>query len=216
MDRSPGLSPPSLPSGTEPNERPGTPRKRSLQDVENGVQGHEGENQENTDPGDAKGSLEGVGDVRKGEGEGEEGGSGVRVEIPLSSILAPNTAMDASMTTTANENRNASANANANNGNATPAAKRRKVSPTSKEAKQQEKEAKERQKAEDKAKKDEEKKKRDVEREEEKKRREEKKRIKDEERAVKEEEKKKKDEEKSKKERVGLFTDVGSQGMLTG
>ncbi|KAB8265529.1 chromatin assembly factor 1 subunit A-domain-containing protein [Aspergillus pseudonomiae] len=109
----------------------------------------------------------------------------------------------------------------------TPAAKKRKLSPASKEAKQQEKEAKqleketkERQRLEEKAKKEEEKrvkeeekKKRDAEREEERKRKEEKKKAKEEEKAAKEEERKKKEaakeeekrakeEEKKKKERA--------------
>lgn len=110
-----------------------------------------------------------------------------------------------------------------------PAAKKRKLSPASKEAKQQEKEAKqqekeakqqekeakERQRLEEKAKKEEEKrvkeeekKKRDAEREEERKRKEEKKKAKEEERAAKEEEKRKKEaakeEEKRKKEEEKL------------
>lgn len=106
----------------------------------------------------------------------------------------------------------------------TPAAKKRKLSPASQDAKQQEKEARERQKLEEKAKKEEEKrlkaeekKKRDEEREEEKRLkeeekkkreagREEKKKAKDEEKAAKEaakeEEKKRKEEERLKKERV--------------
>ncbi|EPS34561.1 hypothetical protein PDE_09525 [Penicillium oxalicum 114-2] len=105
-----------------------------------------------------------------------------------------------------------------------PASKKRKLSPSSLDAKQQEKEARERQKLEEKAKKDEEKrikaeekKKREEEREEErrlkeeerKKReaeREEKRKAKDEEKAAKEaakeEEKKRKEEEKLKKERA--------------
>ncbi|RAH73702.1 putative chromatin assembly factor 1 subunit A [Aspergillus aculeatinus CBS 121060] len=111
-----------------------------------------------------------------------------------------------------------------------PAAKKRKLSPTSKETKQQEKEAKERQKQqekarkveekevkerqriEEKAKKDEEKRKREAEREEEKRakeeerkkrdaEKEEKRKVKEEEKAAKEEEKRKKEEEKSRKER---------------
>ncbi|PLB51873.1 hypothetical protein P170DRAFT_422817 [Aspergillus steynii IBT 23096] len=104
----------------------------------------------------------------------------------------------------------------------TPAPKKRKLSPASKEAKQQEKEAKERQKQEEKTKKEEEKakkeeekrakeeekKKRDAEREEERKRKEEKRKAKEEEKAVKEEEKRKKEaakeEEKRKKEEEKL------------
>ncbi|RDW93144.1 putative chromatin assembly factor 1 subunit A [Aspergillus mulundensis] len=93
----------------------------------------------------------------------------------------------------------------------TPPAKKRKLSPAEKEAKQQEKEAKERQKIEEKARKDEErakkeeeKRKRDAEKEEERKKREEKKRAKDEEKAAREEEKRKKDEEKLKKERAQM------------
>ncbi|KAI9373792.1 chromatin assembly factor 1 subunit A-domain-containing protein [Aspergillus egyptiacus] len=96
-----------------------------------------------------------------------------------------------------------------------PAAKKRKLSPASREAKQQEKEAKERQrleekakKDEEKAKKDEEKRKRDAEKEEERKKREEKKKAKEEEKAAreaaKEEEKRKKEEEKRKKEEEKL------------
>ena len=106
----------------------------------------------------------------------------------------------------------------------TPATKKRKLSPASQDAKQQEKEARERQRLEEKAKKEEEKrlkteekKKRDEEREEEKRlkeeekkkreaEREEKKKAKDEERAAKEaakeEEKRRKEEERLKKERV--------------
>ncbi|KAJ5280260.1 hypothetical protein N7478_005632 [Penicillium angulare] len=91
------------------------------------------------------------------------------------------------------------------------AAKKRKLSPNSKDFKQQEKELKERQRLEEKAKKDEEKKKRDAEREEEKRlkeeekkkreaEREEKKKAKEEERKAKEEEKKAKEEEKKAKE----------------
>ncbi|KKK22752.1 hypothetical protein ARAM_007215 [Aspergillus rambellii] len=101
-----------------------------------------------------------------------------------------------------------------------PAAKKRKVSPASREARQQEKEAKEKLKLEERAKKDEEKKakeeekrKRDAEKEEEKKKREagkeeerkrkeEKRKVKEEEKAAKEEEKRKKEEEKMKKERA--------------
>lgn len=109
-----------------------------------------------------------------------------------------------------------------------PAAKKRKLSPASQQAKQQEKEEKERQKAEEKHKKEEdkrlkeeekkaakeeekrlkeeEKKKREAEREEEKKQREEKKKAKEEEKAAKEaakeEEKRRKEEEKQKKEKV--------------
>ncbi|OKP00979.1 Chromatin assembly factor 1 subunit rlf2 [Penicillium subrubescens] len=108
----------------------------------------------------------------------------------------------------------------------TPAGKKRKLSPASQDAKQQEKEARERQKLEEKAKKEEEKrikaeekKKRDEEREEEKRlkeeekkkreaEREEKRKAKDEEKAAKEaakeEEKKRKEEEKLKKERAQL------------
>ncbi|OGM43553.1 chromatin assembly factor 1 subunit A [Aspergillus bombycis] len=107
-------------------------------------------------------------------------------------------------------------------GTDTPATKKRKLSPASKEARQQEKEAKqqekevkERQRLEEKAKKEEEKrvkeeekKKRDAEREEERKRKEEKKKAKEEEKAVKEEEKRKKEaakeEEKRKKEEEKL------------
>ncbi|KAL4949112.1 chromatin assembly factor 1 subunit A-domain-containing protein [Aspergillus filifer] len=99
-----------------------------------------------------------------------------------------------------------------------PAAKKRKLTPAEKEAKQQEKEAKERQKAEEKARKDEEKarkeeekarkeeekKKKEAEKEEERKKREEKKKAKDEEKAAKEEGKRKKDEEKLKKERAQM------------
>ncbi|KAE8416385.1 chromatin assembly factor 1 subunit A-domain-containing protein [Aspergillus pseudocaelatus] len=110
-----------------------------------------------------------------------------------------------------------------------PATKKRKLSPASKDAKQQEKEAKqqekeakqqekdakERQRLEEKAKKEEEKrvkeeekKKRDVEREEERKRKEEKRKAKEEEKAAKEEEKRKKEaakeEEKRKKEEEKL------------
>ncbi|EAW14734.1 putative chromatin assembly factor 1 subunit A [Aspergillus clavatus NRRL 1] len=105
----------------------------------------------------------------------------------------------------------------------TPPVKKRKLSPASKEAKQQEKaakqqekeakqqekEAKERQRLEEKAKKEEEKrikeeekKKREAEREEERKRRDEKKKLKEEEKAAKDEEKRKKEEEKLKKERA--------------
>ncbi|KAL4886309.1 chromatin assembly factor 1 subunit A-domain-containing protein [Aspergillus karnatakaensis] len=91
----------------------------------------------------------------------------------------------------------------------TPAAKKRKLTPAEKEAKQQEKEAKERQKQEEKTKKDEEKakkeeekRKKDAEKEEERKKKEEKKKAKDEEKAAKEEERRKKEEEKTKKERA--------------
>lgn len=108
-----------------------------------------------------------------------------------------------------------------------PAAKKRKLSLASQQAKQQEKEVKERQRVEEKLKKEEEKKKRDAareeekrlkeeekrkreaEREEERKQREEKKKAKEEERAVKEaakeEEKRRKEEEKMKKERVSAI-----------
>ncbi|KAL4913099.1 chromatin assembly factor 1 subunit A-domain-containing protein [Aspergillus aurantiobrunneus] len=104
-----------------------------------------------------------------------------------------------------------------NGGAGSPSAtKKRKLSPASREAKQQEKEAKERQRLEDKARKEEEKakkeeekakreeekRKRDAEKEEERKKREEKKKAKDEEKAAREEEKRKKDEEKLKKERA--------------
>ncbi|KAL6237612.1 chromatin assembly factor 1 subunit A-domain-containing protein [Aspergillus navahoensis] len=92
-----------------------------------------------------------------------------------------------------------------------PAAKKRKLSPAEREAKQQEKEARERQKLEEKARKDEErarreeeKRKRDAEKEEERKRREEKKKAKDEERAAREEEKRRKDEERLKKEKAQM------------
>lgn len=106
----------------------------------------------------------------------------------------------------------------------TPAAKKRKLSPASQQAKQQEKEAKERErlqekqrKEEEKRMKEEEKKKREAAREEEKRlkeeerkkreaEREEKRKAKEEEKAakeaVKEEEKRRKEEEKLKKERV--------------
>ncbi|KAJ5665272.1 uncharacterized protein N7477_007720 [Penicillium maclennaniae] len=102
----------------------------------------------------------------------------------------------------------------------TPAAKKRKLSPASQQAKQQEKEQKERQKAEEKHKKEEdkrlkgeEKKKREAAKEEEKrlkeeekKKREEKKKAKEEEKAAKEaakeEEKRRKEEEKQKKEKA--------------
>ncbi|KAL4788471.1 chromatin assembly factor 1 subunit A-domain-containing protein [Aspergillus varians] len=90
-----------------------------------------------------------------------------------------------------------------------PTAKKRKLSPTSREAKQQEKEARERQRLEEKAKREEEKAKReeekrrrDAEKEEERKKRDEKKKAKDEEKAAREEEKRKRDEEKLKKERA--------------
>lgn len=97
----------------------------------------------------------------------------------------------------------------------TPATKKRKLSPASQQAKQQEKEEKERQKAEERHKKEEEKrlkeeekKKREAEREEEKKKREEKKKAKEEEKAAKEaakeEEKRRKEEEKQKKEKVHI------------
>ncbi|KAL3434967.1 chromatin assembly factor 1 subunit A-domain-containing protein [Aspergillus tetrazonus] len=91
------------------------------------------------------------------------------------------------------------------------AAKKRKLSPAEREAKQQEKEAKERQKLEEKARKDEErakkeeeKRKREAEKEEERKKREEKRKARDEERAAREEEKRRKDEEKLKKERAQM------------
>lgn len=101
---------------------------------------------------------------------------------------------------------------------ASPAAKKRKLSPASKEAKQQEKEAKERQKLgekakkeeekarkeEEKAKKEEEKRKREAEKEEEKRAKEEEKKKreaeKEEERKKKEEKRKAKEEEKAAKE----------------
>ncbi|THC94349.1 hypothetical protein EYZ11_006188 [Aspergillus tanneri] len=97
----------------------------------------------------------------------------------------------------------------------TPAAKRRKLSPASKEARQQEKEERERQKLEERAKKEEEKrikeeekKKREVERDEERKRKEEKRKAKEEEKAVKEEEKRKreaaKEEDRRKREKEKL------------
>ncbi|KAL2825928.1 chromatin assembly factor 1 subunit A-domain-containing protein [Aspergillus cavernicola] len=97
-----------------------------------------------------------------------------------------------------------------------PATKKRKLSPTSRDAKQQDKEAKERQKLEEKtkkdeekakkeeekAKKDEEKRQRDAEKEEERKKREEKKKAKEEEKVAKDEEKRKKEEERLKKARA--------------
>ncbi|GLA72868.1 hypothetical protein AtubIFM55763_003762 [Aspergillus tubingensis] len=90
-----------------------------------------------------------------------------------------------------------------------PAAKKRKLSPASKEAKQQEKEAKERQKLEEKAKKEEEKAKKEEEKakkEEEKRKREaekeEEKRVKEEEKRAKEEEKKKREAEKEEKRKA--------------
>ncbi|KAL1970851.1 hypothetical protein VTN77DRAFT_2685 [Rasamsonia byssochlamydoides] len=93
-------------------------------------------------------------------------------------------------------------------GSANNPAKKRKLSPASKEAKRLEKEEKERLKLEEKAKKEEErrikeeeKKKREAEREEERRKREEKRKQKEEERIAKEEEKRKKEEEKLKKER---------------
>ncbi|KAK1141188.1 chromatin assembly factor-I (CAF-I) p90 subunit [Aspergillus melleus] len=130
---------------------------------------------------------------------------------------------------TGEQYKHSDADADATGEPGTPAAKKRKLSPGSKEAKQQEKgakqqekeakqqekEAKERQKQEEKAKreeekrvKEEEKKKRDAEREEERKRKEEKRKAKEEEKAVKEEEKRKKEaakeEEKRKKEEEKL------------
>lgn len=102
----------------------------------------------------------------------------------------------------------------------TPAPKKRKLSPASQQAKQQEKEAKERErlhekqrKEEERRLKEEEKKKREAAREEEKRlkeeerkkreaEREEKRKAKEEDKAAKEEEKRRKEEEKLKKERV--------------
>lgn len=117
----------------------------------------------------------------------------------------------------------------------TPASKKRKLSPASLDAKQQEKETRERQKLEEKAKKEEEKrvkaeekKKRDEEREEEKRlkeeekkkreaEREEKRKAKDEEKAAKEaakeEEKKRREEEKLKKERVCPAERLNTSGI---
>ncbi|KAL4894572.1 chromatin assembly factor 1 subunit A-domain-containing protein [Aspergillus ambiguus] len=102
---------------------------------------------------------------------------------------------------------------------ATPASKKRKLSPVSREAKQAEKEAREKARQEERAKKEEEKrvkeeekKKREAEREEERKKREaereEKRKVREEEKAAKEEEKRKreiaKEEEKRKKEEERL------------
>lgn len=226
MDTSPGLphqpqqtlstSTSTSPVPAGPGSPSPSPRKRSLQDHD-----PNGDNQENNEPSTTRKTSAEMADADKPATPTTEEPpkeperlSNVRVEIPLSSIPTPNTNSEQGLPPSTPQH---STSANA------PAAKKRKLSPSSKEAKQQEKEAKERQrneervkkeeekakKEEEKAKKEEEKKKKEAEREEEKKKRdaekEEKKRVKDEERAVKEEEKRKREEEKSKKERVCLF-----------
>lgn len=218
MDTSPAQSAQSQPQTLPPAL--GTPRKRSLNEIEmEGRGGSAAENQENSDP--SGGGQDGSKDRVDNAGANASAAAGtmetaVRVEIPLGSIPPPN----------ANTEQQGDAHTNTTgdvDGNAgTPASKKRKLSPASKEAKQQEKEAKDRQRAEEKAKKEEdkakreeerkvkeeEKKKREADREEEKRKREaekeEKKRAKDEERAAREEERRKKGEEKSKKEKVCL------------
>ncbi|KAI9933304.1 hypothetical protein AWENTII_002660 [Aspergillus wentii] len=246
MDTSPGLSP--IPQQSFPTSPAGS-RKRSIQDLDDSttsefkkpsIPSHP-ENQENNAP---VSNIEPTSDTptqstppkpltETNDGKPAEVAVEIRVpnqesgskqesnptaagsaESALTAIPNPNTTMD-----------NNSSSTGQPPGSSTPAAKKRKLSPASKEAKQQEKEAKqqekeakERQKQEDKVKKEEEKakkeeekrvkeeekKKRDVEREEERKRKEEKKKVKEEEKAAKEEEKRKKDEEKSKKERAQM------------
>lgn len=216
MDTSPAQSTQSQPQTLSPAL--GTPRKRSLNEIEmEGRSGSAAENQENSDP--SGGGQDGGKDNVENAGASAAAGTmetAVRVEIPLGSIPPPN----------ANTEQQGDAHTNTTGdvkGDAgTPASKKRKLSPASKEAKQQEKEAKDRQRTEEKAKKEEdkakreeerkvkeeEKKKREADREEEKRKREaereEKKRAKDEERAAREEERRKKEEEKSKKEKVCL------------
>lgn len=223
MDTSPGLPHPkpqqTAPAPAAPGSSSPSPRKRSLQDPN-------GDNQENNEPSTTrKDSVEMEDADQPATSPTEEPSAEpermVRVEIPLSSIPTPNTNAE-QVPPPSTPQHSSTANV--------PAAKKRKLSPSSKEAKQQEKEARDRQRAEEKVKKEEEKakkeeekakreeekkvkeeekKRKEVEREEEKKKRdaekEEKKRVKDEERAVKEEEKRKREEEKSKKERVCFF-----------
>lgn len=233
MDTSPGLPHPqpqqslSTSTSTSPAPAPAapgspspSPRKRSLQDPN-------GDNQENNEPTTTSRDSVEMDDAADkpaattAEEPPAEPERTVRVEIPLSSIPTPNTNAE-QVPPPSTPQHSTTANV--------PTAKKRKLSPSSKEAKQQEKEARDRQRAEEKVKKEEErakkeeekakkeeekkvkeeeKKRKEVEREEEKKKRdaekEEKKRVKDEERAVKEEEKRKRDEEKSKKERVCFF-----------
>ncbi|KAI9040222.1 putative chromatin assembly factor 1 subunit A [Aspergillus affinis] len=187
-------------------------RKRSVQDMDDSRSSnpdekmtpsnpHDTENQENTAP------LTTAGDVESANA------------MTATAATSTSTSTVSVLVTNTEEAKQSDATGDLSG---TPAAKKRKLSPGSKETKQQEKEtkqqekeAKERQKQEEKAKreeekrvKEEEKKKRDAEREEERKRKEEKRKTKEEEKAVKEEEKRKKEaakeEEKRKKEEEKL------------
>lgn len=226
-----------IPSPTQPSHSPsGSPRKRSIDETEITTTDAKGET-----PGEKENTVlaaqaqpsfttptqpENIDHPHKPETtltSYNPTTNDVVVQIPrpnpsaLNSIPAPNIATDGGVTGATT---------------ATPAAKKRKLSPGAKEAKerervikQQEKEARERQKAEDKTRReeekrvrDEEKKKREAEREEEKRKREterdEKRKAKDEEKAAREEEKRKREEEKTKKERVSLVSKIDGRGLI--
>lgn len=185
-----------------------------------GLTENPGENQENRDP-----SIH----TTEKDRQSPQGTQKVSVEIPFNAYTQntmPHHVQSSVLQTSSVSSppRPARAGSTANHdGSVAPATKKRKLSPASQQAKQQEKEAKERLKNEEKQRKEEEKrnreeekrlkeeekKKREAEREEERKHREEKKKAKEEEKAAreaaKEEEKQRKEEEKLKKEKVSIL-----------
>ncbi|KAJ5223762.1 hypothetical protein N7468_008304 [Penicillium chermesinum] len=201
MESNMTLSP--LPPPASISASPSSPRKRSINEVDDAVissVGHKrpntsctGENQENQDPSTAS-AIEDQSTTPNKETATHQTQFAVVLPASASALfdLSPPVTDTVTMTP---------ANAEETGG---PASKRQKVSPASKDVKQQEKEAKERQRLEEKAKKDEEKrlradekKKRDAEREEEKRVKEEEKKKRD---AEREEEKRLKEEEKKRRE----------------
>lgn len=222
MDTNPSLSLPPQPYPPSPHAQPPSEsRKRSIHDLTDASHQEDGrpsphytaetENQENTAPA-----------VTPGDADAPEPLAASMISKPTN----PNTDTNTPMADPASKETTVTLAESTLNtvpvGAAGPAAKKRKLSPASREAKQQEKEAKEKARLEERAKKEEErrareeeKRKREAEREEEKKKREEKRKAREEEKAAKEEEKRKKEaakeeerrkkeEDRLKKERVSL------------
>ncbi|EAU31210.1 conserved hypothetical protein [Aspergillus terreus NIH2624] len=211
MDTNPSLSLPPQPYPPSPHAQPPSEsRKRSIHDLTDASHQEDGrpsphytaetENQENTAPA-----------VTPGDADAPEPLATSMISKPTN----PNTDTNTPMADPASKETTVTLAESTLNtvpvGAAGPAAKKRKLSPASREAKQQEKEAKEKARLEERAKKEEErrareeeKRKREAEREEEKKKREEKRKAREEEKAAKEEEKRKKEaakeEERRKKE----------------
>ncbi|KAL5355392.1 chromatin assembly factor 1 subunit A-domain-containing protein [Aspergillus floccosus] len=217
MDTNPSLSLPPQPYPPSPHAQPPESRKRSIHDLADASHSQEDsrtsthytaetENQENTAPA-----------LTDSDAHAQELQSAPVMSKPTNPTTETHT--DTPMADTASKDTTTTLAESTLNtvpdGAAGPAAKKRKLSPASREAKQQEKEAKEKARQEERVKKEEErrareeeKRKKEAEREEEKKKREaereEKRKAREEEKAAKEEEKRKKEaakeEERRKKE----------------